>query len=317
MARTYKFMTDKKISPSELLAQEFLENAKRFNADVELIKVLKSRTYKIGSSNVLVRASSDGNKRYFFGINYLTIEEIANLENPFIAFICGSVDKTIIIPAKVFFKYLPEISHDRNGEYKINIDTDLNIVLSGKGKRLNCQEYINAWKLLLRPFINQSEERVSVEESLHSVIQGRLIEIGNIRGYKTFCPDKSKKFNDKKIEDITSLQVCPTLQFSDHNLLRKIDVLWFQNKGENFIPKYAFEVELSTGVWSGVGRMATLLNYSDVDLYVIAQDKKKFAQVINAFSDYNDRYKFIEDVTLGQLYSAELNLRELKIDIGL
>ncbi len=310
-------MTDKKISPSELLAQEFLENAKRFNADVELIKVLKSRTYKIGSSNVLVRASSDGNKRYFFGINYLTIEEIANLENPFIAFICGSVDKTIIIPAKVFFKYLPEISHDRNGEYKINIDTDLNIVLSGKGKRLNCQEYINAWKLLLRPFINQSEERVSVEESLHSVIQGRLIEIGNIRGYKTFCPDKSKKFNDKKIEDITSLQVCPTLQFSDHNLLRKIDVLWFQNKGENFIPKYAFEVELSTGVWSGVGRMATLLNYSDVDLYVIAQDKKKFAQVINAFSDYNDRYKFIEDVTLGQLYSAELNLRELKIDIGL
>ena len=310
-------MTDKKPSPSDLLVKDFLDNAKEFNANVELIKVLKSRTYKIGNSNVLVRASSDGNKRYFFGINYLTIEEIANLENPFIAFICGSVEKTIIIPAKVFFKHLPDISHDRNGEYKINIDSDLNVVLSGKGNRLNCQEYINAWKLLLNPPKIKTEERVSVEESLHSVIQGRLIEIGNIRGYKTFCPDKSKKFNDRKIEDITSLQVCPTLQFSDHNLLRKIDVLWFLNKGDNFIPKYAFEVELSTGVWSGVGRMATLLDYNDVGLYVIAKDNKKYKQVLNAYSDYKQRYKFIEDLDLGYLYSAEIHLGKLKKDIGL
>ena len=71
-------MTDKTPSPSELLANEFLENAKKFNADVELIKVLKSRTYKIGDSNVLVRAASKGKKSYFFGINYLTIEEINN-----------------------------------------------------------------------------------------------------------------------------------------------------------------------------------------------------------------------------------------------
>ena len=39
----------------------------------------------------------------------------------------------------------------------------------------------------------------SIEESLHSVLQGRLTEIGNIRGYHTFCPDKSKKFNEKNL----------------------------------------------------------------------------------------------------------------------
>jgi len=125
-----------KISPSDLLANLFLEMAKQFNANVELIKVLKSRTFKIGEANVLVRASSEGKRRYFFGINYITVEEIANLENPFIAFICGSVEKTVIIPAKVLFNYLHQISHDRNGEYKINIDQDLNIVLSGKGNRI-------------------------------------------------------------------------------------------------------------------------------------------------------------------------------------
>jgi len=309
---------DRKISPSDLLAKSFLEMAKQFNANVELIKVLKSRTYKIGEANVLVRASSDGNRRYFFGINYITVEEIANLENPFIAFICGSVERTIIIPAKLLFKHLHQISHDRNGEYKINIDQDLNIVLSGRGNRLECKTFINNWNLLLSPPIfEENEKPKTVEESLHSVLQGRLLEIGNIRGFQTFCPDKSKKFNDRNLDEIATLKTCPELQFSDYDLLRQIDVIWFKPRGNNFIPEYAFEVELSTGVWSGVGRMATLMDYSNVGLYVIANDSKKYSQVINSFTEYQNRYKFIANDLVGELYSAELNLKQLRIDIGL
>ena len=71
--------------------QRFLEKATELQTSVELIKVLKSRTYHIGEANVLIRASSEGNRRYFFGINYITVEEIANLDNPFVAFICGSI----------------------------------------------------------------------------------------------------------------------------------------------------------------------------------------------------------------------------------
>lgn len=310
-------LTKKKLLPSDLLTIEFLKRAKGFNANVELIKVLKSRTYRIAEANVLVRASSDGNKRYFFGINYITVEEMANLDNPFIAFICGSVEKTVIIPAKLFFSYLHQISHDRNGEYKINIDSELNIVLSGRNNRLNCKDFINAWNLLLNPPKIKSEERNSVEESLHSIVQGRLLEIGNIRGYQTYCPDKSKRFNEKKLEEISSLKSCPELQFSDYNLLRQIDVIWFKNRGNNFIPEVAFEVELSTGVWSGVGRMATLLDYNNVGLYVISNDKKKFKQVINSFSEHKERYRFVENESLGQLYSVEMNLRELRFEIGL
>uniref|UniRef100_UPI00292D2250 hypothetical protein n=1 Tax=Clavibacter michiganensis TaxID=28447 RepID=UPI00292D2250 len=119
-------------SVAESLADEFLEVAKDFQASVELIKVLKSRTYKIAQANVLIRAATEGaNGRYFYGLNYLTAEEMNNLENPFIAFICGSVEQTIIIPAKVLFRELPKISRDRNGEYKITIDRNLNIVLLG------------------------------------------------------------------------------------------------------------------------------------------------------------------------------------------
>lgn len=307
----------KTLSNSEKLAVDFLEQAKKFQASVELLKVLKSRTYKIAAANVLVRASSEGNKRYFFGINHITVEDIANLDNPFIAFICGSVDRVVMIPAKILFKHLPEISHDRNGEYKINIDGNLNIVLAGRNNRIDCSNFINKWDLLLSPPVIHEESKNTVEESLHSILQGRLLEIGNVRGFDTFCPNKVKTFNEKTLGEIATLKTCPELQFSDFNLLRQIDVLWFKNRGNKFVPEYAFEVELSTGVWSGVGRMATLIDYSNVGLYVISNDSKKFKQVISSFPETGGRYKFVANDMLGDLYSAEMNLKELRVDIGL
>lgn len=301
---------------AESLANDFLQSAKKFQADVKLVKVLKSRTYKIAGANVLVRAATEGkNGTYFYGLNYLTAEEMNNLDNPFVAFVCGSVEQTLIIPAKVLFKYLPQISHDRNGEYKIKIDRDLNIILSGKGNRLNCSEFINAWELLLKPY-KLTATRNTVEESLHSVIQGRLIEIGNIRGFHTFCPDKSKKFNDVELGKIATLEKCPELQFSDYNLLRKIDVLWFREKGKHLIPESAFEVEMSTGTWSGVGRLSSLIDYNHVGLYIISDTPKKFEQVINTF-DFHTRYSHIKSESIGDLYSAEKNLKELRYSIGL
>jgi hypothetical protein len=307
----------RKLSPSDLLASHFLKRAKELQASVEPIKVLKSRTFHIGEANVLVRASSEGNRRYFFGINYITVEEIANLDNPFIAFICGSVDKVVIIPAKILFKHLPQISHDRNGEYKINIDKELNIVLSGRNNRIDCNGFINNWNMLLYPPKIEEAAKNTVEESLHSILQGRLLEIGNIRGYQTYCPNKSKIFNEMRLEEISTLQTCPKLQFSDYDLLRQIDVLWFKYRGNNFIPEFAFEVELSTGVWSGVGRMATLIDYASVKFYVISNDPKKYTQVINSFAERKERYRFVADDLIGKLYSAEKNLIELRIDIGL
>lgn len=301
---------------AESLANEFLEVARDFQADVELIKVLKSRTYKIAEANVLVRAATLGkNGRYFYGLNFLTAEEMNNLENPFIAFVCGSVDQTIIIPAKVLFKLLPQISHDRNGEYKIVIDSDLNIVLLGRGNRFDCDEFINAWDLLLKPY-KFSATQNTVEESLHSVLQGRLIEIGNIRGFQTFCPDKKKKFNDIELGKISTLSKCPELQFSNYDLLRKIDVIWFREKGKHLIPENAFEVEMTTGTWSGVGRLSTLVDYHNVGLYIISDTLKKYEQVVETLDFYN-RFKHIKTESIGDLYSAEKNLKELRYVVGL
>lgn len=195
---------------TDILSDEFLEKAKLLKTNVEPVKVLKARVYQIAEANVLIRAASkaNANGRYFFGINYITIEEIANLDNPFIAFVCSSIEKTLIIPAQIFFNNLSSISHDRNGEYKILIDDKSNVVLKGRGNRIDCSEFINAWDKLLKPF-ETSEPKNTAEESLHSVLQGRLIEIGNIRGFQTYCPDSSKRFNRKSLSESISFKPMP------------------------------------------------------------------------------------------------------------
>jgi hypothetical protein len=300
-----------KLSNADLLASEFLEKARSLHASIEPLRVLKARAYKIGQANVLIRAASEGNRRYFFGLNYINAEELANLDNPFFAFICGRPERTLIIPAAILITHLPFISHDRNGEYKINIDRNLNVVLAGRSNRLDCSAYINAWQLLLSPPKILGTKN-TVEDSLHSVLQGRLLEIGNSRGFQTFCPNKSKKFNNRPLGEIATLQSCPELQFSDYGILRQIDVLWFREKGSYFVPEYAFEVELSTGIWSGVGRMATLLDYANARFYVISDDLKKYQKVMSAYVDFNTRYRHIPVEGVGELYAAELNLRELR-----
>ena len=234
-------------NPTDILFEAFLEKARTISPAIEPVRVLRARTYQILDANVLIRASLLGkNRRYFFGINYIHVEEIANLDNPLIAFICGSLERTVILPAKILFEQLPSISHDRNGEYKIVYDSDLNLVLNGRNNRVDCSRFVDAWELISNPPAQQGEKSTA-EESVHTIVQGRLLEIGNIRGYQTYCPNKSKKFNGKQLVDIATLKTCPSLQFSQYNLLRQIDVLWFRERGQNYIPEYGFEVEISTG----------------------------------------------------------------------
>ncbi len=304
-------------APYAILANAFLEKA---GGKAGITKALKtSSTYQIGKTHVLVRAATRSNNRYFFGIHYITIEDLVNLHNPFVVFICGDIGRVIIMPAGELFSNLKEISRDKKGGHKIIIHDDLNIALKGRGKKLDCQNFVNRWDFLNNPPVSSQAGELqysSVEKSMHATLQGRLVEIGNIRGFKTFCPDKAKMFNHKKLGELAKLERCPELQYSNYDLLRKIDVIWFRSRGDNYIPECAFEVELSTGVWSGVGRMATLIDYSNTNLYVIAEDEKKYSQVMGTLPENSHRYKYLSDQKLGELYAAEIELAELRHNLG-
>ncbi len=303
------------MKPQRELVEKFLQKAEERGIKANPIKILRTNTYGVGNANVLVRTASDLGHRYFFGLNYINAEEVYNLDNSFVVFICGDIEKIVFIPTDILISHLPEISHDRNGEYKINFTRDLHLVLKGKDHRLDCSGYINNWNLL----ISVATKNISLsqpEESIHSVIEGRLIDIGNIRGYSTYCPDKSKTFNRKKIGDIITMNECPRLQYSDYELLRKIDVIWFRKANAGFYPVYAFEVEISTGVWSGFGRLATLRDY-DTRPYIVTNEDKKFQQVVTQFPEIKSRFIHVIPDQVGLLYSAEKNLIEMRKDFNL
>jgi hypothetical protein len=302
-------------SSSKRLLSGFLESAESFSEGVELIRVLRSNAFQIGKASVLVRVASDLGKRYFFGLNYITAEEIYNLSNSFVAFVCGSLDRIVFMPTEILVEHLPQISHDRNGEYKIVFTRDLKLALTGRGNRLDCAEFVNNWGILEESsFI--SSKAVDPTESIHAVIQGRLIEIGNTRGFYTYSPDKSKTFNKRRLDEMARLESCPRLQFTQFESLRHIDVIWFRKTDGDYYPENAFEVELSTGVWSGFGRLATLREYQ-TRLYIVTHDVKRLKQVRNSFPGIRGRYIHLTPEKIGLLYSAERNLVQMRKDFGL
>ena len=219
------------------------------------------------------------------------------------------------MPAEILVEKLPQISCDRNGEYKINFTRDLKLALKGRGNRFDCEQFTDNWGILQESSFVSSKS-VDPTESIHTVIQGRLIEIGNTRGFHTYSPDRSRTFNKRRLDEMTSLRSCPTLQFTQFESLRHIDVIWFRKTNGDYYPENAFEVELTTGVWSGFGRLATLKEYQ-TKLYIVTHNVKRLKQVGSSFPEIRGRYMHLTPEKIGLLYSAERNLVQMRKDFGL
>lgn len=297
------------------LLEDFLAEARKQVGEVEPIRVLRCNAFRVKDAHVLVRVAADTGK-FFFGLNYINAEEVANLDNAYIAFVCGAVDSTVILPMQLFVQQLPQISHDRNGEFKIVIKKSLDLSLRGRGNSIPLKEYQNNWQRLSAESETPAVQRSTAEESFHSVLQGRLLEVGNLRGLMTYCPNKTKKFNSKPLAELTKLEKCPELQFTNYESLRNIDVIWFRQTGKQFYPERAFEVELSTGIWSGVGRLASLREYN-TQLYIVSHEPKKFQQVMESQPEMAERFKNVEPEEVGEIYAAETRLEELRNKVGI
>src|SRR5437867_6684142 len=295
----------------ELLGH-FLQHVRALGGDVEPVKVLRSNTYRVGNAHVLARVAADTGK-YFFGLNYINAEEVANLNNSFVAFICGDVGHSVIMPMSELMSLLPQISHDRNGEFKINITKDFELALKGRDNRKSLGEFLNKCESVTSSH-GGSTEVTSAEQSFHTVLQGRLIEIGNDRGLQTYSPNRAKRFNNAPLSELTSLDKCPDLQFANYDSLRNIDVIWFREAAKQFYPHSAFEVELSTGIWSGVGRLAALREYS-TRLFVVSNEHNRFEQVMQSRPGLQPRVTNVATDHVDVLYSAETRLRDLRREI--
>src|SRR4030042_2579017 len=132
-------------------------------------------------------------------------------------------------------------------------------------------------------------------EYTHSYFQGLLVEIGNLKEYKTFVPkqDKNKIYLNKKLSEITTIS--DIYEFSYEYIVRKaktIDVIWFN---ERSMPTSFFEIEHSTNISDSLLKFVELQDFY-TNLWVIADEVRRREFVaklsLQAFSPIRGRVDF-------------------------
>ena len=164
---------------------------------------------------------------------------------------------------------------------------------------------------------NPNIKKTKEEESLitHSYIQGMLIEIGNLKGFQTFTPDKSGLFITKKLGEIITQKDIPNFTF-EHIIqsTKYIDVIWFN---ERQFPNSIFEVENSTNFRNSLVKFVELQDFV-TSMTIIAPNEeskiRKFNQEIekSAFASIKNRVKFFNYEYIEKLYNHQIASQQFK-----
>ena len=149
----------------------------------------------------------------------------------------------------------------------------------------------------------------------HSYFQGLLVEIGNLKGLKTFVPnqDKNQMFLQKRLSDISTLE--NIYDFTYPKILKRaktIDVVWFNDR--NF-PHAFFEVEHSTDIQNSLLKYYDLQDfYSQFFIVSDRKRKKEFEQKIgyHAFKSISNRVQFLDYEYVSTLHSKIFELARLE-----
>ncbi len=149
----------------------------------------------------------------------------------------------------------------------------------------------------------------------HSYYQGLLVEIGNLKKYKTFVPnqDKNKKFLGKTLGEISSRE--NFYQFSYDYIIRKaknVDVCWFNIRK---MPSVLFEVEHSTDIQNSLLKFIELQDFN-VNFFIIADKarKKEYEKklILNAFIPITKRVQFMDYDMLSDWHTKTFEIVSLE-----
>ena len=183
------------------------------------------------------------------------------------------------------------------------------------------------YRLVEQPTVNAEPESLQAKDSLdHSTAQGMLLTLGRMYGYETFAPatDRtSRLFQGKRLADFSTITDCA--EFCGKNSLarvRQIDAIWLSEDNDGVYPVYAFEVEHSTGVRSGMDRLVELPERYAVKLYVVApgdDERSTFEGLIrlNKFRKFRERMSFRDYSQLDALYNSAVQHEENSKSFGI
>ena len=115
------------------------------------------------------------------------------------------------------------------------------------------------------------------EERAHNVAQLRLLQIGKAVGLRVrpATSDRNREVSGVRFPDISTHELPEAgLSQDASRTIHNIDAIWF-NDSEVIA---AFEIEMSTSIYSGLLRMADLAAahpYSQISLYIVATEARK------------------------------------------
>lgn len=150
------------------------------------------------------------------------------------------------------------------------------------------------------------------ETKLHGHLQGMLIEIGNMKNFQTYTPDKNVVLNGKKLSEVASLDSIPQFTYADRlDLVRRIDVIWFKDG----YPVQTFDVENSTNFTTAFLR-SYQLKYFKTKCFMIADKSKenvfKKRLATKPFNEIKDSVTLVENEHVFEAYKRMMHLHELK-----
>jgi len=157
------------------------------------------------------------------------------------------------------------------------------------------------------PNVKKSTEKENA--ITHSFVQGMLIEIGNIRGFETFAPNKTEIFVNKKLHEISTKQEVPKFTFDKIiNKIKHIDVIWFNQR--NF-PNSVFEIENSTNFRNSLVKFVELQDFVTTMTLIAPNEQSKINKFHNvmeeaAFSSIKQRVKFFNYEYVEKLYNHSI-----------
>ena len=168
----------------------------------------------------------------------------------------------------------------------------------------------------------QEEEKPQAKDKIrmHSYIEGLCLELGNFENYLTYTADPSMNYRDNlKLGDIATMHELPQFSYDKiTNEARRIDVIWFNEKGLAF-PKKVYEVVDSIGTLNGAFNRSLQLQHFITDFCVVAPEKHraKFEQTIDLeiYQNQKERFTFMNYDEIQDWYetSAKKNRIEGKI----
>jgi len=134
----------------------------------------------------------------------------------------------------------------------------------------------------------------------HECIEMKLLEVGNLLGFKTYTADTGKKCGDIQLRELTSLKP----EEIARNELKRIDVVWYDEVRAIY---KLFEIVLTTDIRTSFTNFSELSDLN-ADFFIVADSgmKQKFDKFRQSrvFSIIRERTRFIDINELNKLYES-------------